>query len=74
MLEATLEELERDLDSERMRSQLVVALDPSSTIDAGTSAKLWFDPHYMHVFDVESGENLTNPATDPEPVGAEAAS
>ena len=72
MLEETLEELERDLDSERMRSQLVVALDPSSTIDAGTTAKLWFDPRHMHVFDVESGENLTNPATAPEPVGADA--
>ena len=58
---STLDELERDLDSERMRSQLVVALDPSSTIDAGTKAHLRFDPHSMHVFDVLSGENLTVP-------------
>jgi len=71
----TLDELERDLDSERMRSQLVVALDPSSAVEAGAQAKLWFDPRRMHLFDLESGENLTNPATAPEadqPVGVEA--
>ncbi len=71
----TLDELERDLDSERMRSQLVVALDPASAVEAGTQATLWFDPRRMHLFDLESGENLTNPATAPEadqPVGADA--
>jgi multiple sugar transport system ATP-binding protein len=62
-LVAKLDELERDLDSERLRSQLVVALDPSSTIDARTQARIWFDPRRMHVFDVSTGENLTNPAT-----------
>ena len=58
-----------------MRSQLVVALDPASAVDAGTEATLWFDPRRMHLFDLESGENLTNPATAPEadqPVGADA--
>ncbi len=60
----TLDELERDLDSERMRSQLVVALDPASTVEAGGRARLWFDPRRMHVFDVASGENLTDPATE----------
>ena len=68
----TLDELERDLDSERMRSQLVVALDPASAVEAGAEAQLWFDPRRMHLFDVESGENLTNPATAPQPVGADA--
>ena len=58
-LTGTLDELERDLDSERMRSQLVVALDPSSTVDAGGTAHLCFDPHAMHVFDAETGANLT---------------
>ena len=57
----TLDELERDLDSERMRSQLVVALDPSSTIEAGGKACLCFEPHAMHVFDAETGANLTLP-------------
>src|SRR3954452_13652630 len=54
-----LEELERELDSEQMRTQLVVALDPASRIRSGMQAELWFDPERMHVFDASSGENLT---------------
>ena len=62
-LESELHELERELDSERMRSQLVVALDPSSKIVDATEAELWFDPRVTHLFDPESGDNLTlNPA------------
>ena len=56
---ASLAELEKELDSERMRSQLVVALDPSSQISNGTEARIWFDPNHMHVFDAGTGENLT---------------
>src|SRR5215470_1979904 len=55
-----LEELERELDSEQMRTQLVVALDVSSPIRSGSKAELWFDPERMHVFDPASGENLTS--------------
>ena len=58
-----LRELQRELDSEHMRTQLVVALDPSSRIRSGSTAELWFDPERMHVFDPASGENLTR---DPE--------
>jgi multiple sugar transport system ATP-binding protein len=58
-LVAGLHELERELDSERMRSQLVVALDPASSITDGTEAELWFDPRRTHVFDPGTGENLT---------------
>jgi multiple sugar transport system ATP-binding protein len=58
--DAGLNELERELDSERLRSQLVVALDPMSRITHGGDAELWFDPHRMHIFDPTSGENLTN--------------
>jgi multiple sugar transport system ATP-binding protein len=54
-----LRELERELDSERLRTQLVVALDPASTIRSGTQAQLWFDPERVHVFDPATGENLT---------------
>ena len=57
--EAHLNELEKELDSERMRSQLVVALDPASRIDDGSEAEIWFDPRRMHVFDPETGDNLT---------------
>jgi len=56
---AGLNELERELDSERMRSQLVVALDPASRIADRADAELWFDPRRMHLFDPASGENLT---------------
>jgi multiple sugar transport system ATP-binding protein len=58
-LEAGLHELERELDSERLRSQLVVALDPASRISDGTEAELWFDPRRTHIFDPDTGENLT---------------
>ncbi|GIE95269.1 ABC transporter ATP-binding protein [Paractinoplanes rishiriensis] len=54
-----LDELQRELDSEQMRTQLVVALDVTSRIRSGTKAQLWFDPVRMHVFDAATGENLT---------------
>ncbi|RPF26035.1 ABC transporter ATP-binding protein [Georgenia muralis] len=54
-----LEELDRDLDGEGMRTQLVVALESLSTVRDGDTAELWFDPGAMHVFDPESGANLT---------------
>jgi len=54
-----LEELDRDLDGEGMRTQLVVALDSESFIRDGDEAELWFDPAKILVFDPESGENLT---------------
>jgi multiple sugar transport system ATP-binding protein len=67
-LESELHELERELDSERMRSQLVVALDPSSKIVDATEAEFWFDPRATHLFDPESGDNLT---LNPEPAVAD---
>jgi multiple sugar transport system ATP-binding protein len=57
--DAGLHELERELDSERLRSQLVVALDPTSRIRDGAEAELWFDPRRMLLFDVASGDCLT---------------
>ncbi|MEE6297266.1 ABC transporter ATP-binding protein [Georgenia wangjunii] len=54
-----LEELDRDLDGEGMRTQLVVALDSMSGVREGDVAELWFDPALLHVFDPESGDNLT---------------
>jgi multiple sugar transport system ATP-binding protein len=53
-----IEEIEDDLGGEAMQPQLVVALDPASRIDDGSTAKIWFDPSRLHVFDVASGENL----------------
>jgi multiple sugar transport system ATP-binding protein len=60
---AKLEELDRDLDGEGMRTQLVVALDSMSRVREGDRAELWFDPTHMHLFDPETNANLT---LDPE--------
>ena len=58
-VQAKLDELDRDLDGEGMRSQVVVALDPMSRVRAGESTDLWVDPRRVHVFDPESGDCLT---------------
>ena len=54
-----LDELDRDLDGEGMRTQMVVNLDARSRIREGDDGDFVFDPSLMHVFDPESGENLT---------------
>ncbi|VTR77614.1 ABC transporter ATP-binding protein [Cellulomonas hominis] len=54
-----LEELDRDLDGEGMRTQVVVSLGSESRVRDGSRATLWFDPRRLLVFDPESGENLT---------------
>ncbi|HEX6422558.1 MAG TPA: sn-glycerol-3-phosphate ABC transporter ATP-binding protein UgpC [Acidimicrobiales bacterium] len=55
-----LDELATELDSEQIRTQLVVTLDAESRVAEGTEAELWLDPSRMHLFDPESGENLTH--------------
>jgi multiple sugar transport system ATP-binding protein len=54
-----LKSLARELDSESLRTQLVVSLDTASKIQKGEQAELWFDTTRMHLFDPASGENLT---------------
>jgi multiple sugar transport system ATP-binding protein len=54
-----LSELEQELDSEHLRTQMVVSLDPMSRLRDGESAQLWLDPSRMHLFDPRTGENLT---------------
>jgi multiple sugar transport system ATP-binding protein len=54
-----LQELQRELDSEHLRTQLVVALDVASRIRPESTAELWFDPARVHVFDPATGGNLT---------------
>ncbi len=56
---ARLSELEKDLDGEGMRSQLVVSLDGASGIAEGDEAEIWLDSSKIHLFDPASGENLT---------------
>ena len=55
-----LDELATELDSEQIRTQLVVTLDAESRISEGEDADLWLDPSRMHLFDPASGENLTH--------------
>jgi multiple sugar transport system ATP-binding protein len=52
-------QLERDLDSESGRNQLVVSLDGTSRIREGEEAEIWVDGTKIHLFDPDSGENLT---------------
>ena len=54
-----LAQLEKELDSEALRTQLVVSLDGASKIAAGDSAEIWVDSAKMHLFDPATGENLT---------------
>ena len=58
-VQAKLDELDRELDGEGMRPQMVVNLDGRSRIREGDEATLYFDPALMHVFDPESGKNYT---------------
>jgi multiple sugar transport system ATP-binding protein len=55
-----LEELANELDSEQIRTQLVVTLDAESRVAEGQEAELWLDPARMHLFDPETGDNLTH--------------
>jgi multiple sugar transport system ATP-binding protein len=71
-----LAELERELDSEALRTQLVVSLDATSRISESSVSPLWLDLRKVHVFDPSTGENLTveaQTATGQESDGAGAA-
>jgi multiple sugar transport system ATP-binding protein len=54
-----LEDLDRELEGEGVRTQIVVNLDARSRILEGDEAELVFDPTLMHVFDPETGDCLT---------------
>ncbi len=54
-----LTQLERDLDGDQMRTQLVVSLDGASRIAEGDEAEIWVDATKIHLFDPATGENLT---------------
>ena len=54
-----LAELERELDSEALRTQLVVSIDSASRLTRGDEAELFVDTSKMHLFDPTSGDNLT---------------
>ncbi|MGH3470641.1 MAG: ABC transporter ATP-binding protein, partial [Nocardioidaceae bacterium] len=58
-VQAQLEQLERDLDGEALRTQLVVSLDSASRVGSGDEAEFFIDTSRMHLFDPASGDNLT---------------
>ena len=54
-----LAELEKELDGESLRTQLVVSLDASSQVTEGEDMELYVNAEKMHLFDPSTGENLT---------------
>lgn len=54
-----LNNLAQEMDADELRPQVVVTLDASSRIRGGRPADLWLDTRKLHLFDAESGENLT---------------
>ena len=56
---AQLNELQRDMDSEALHTQLVVSLDGASRIREGSEAEIWVNSSKIHLFDPATGENLT---------------
>ncbi|GAA4831277.1 ABC transporter ATP-binding protein [Garicola koreensis] len=57
-----LQNLAHEMDAEDLRTQLVVAVDSSSRLRGGDEAELWIDTGRIHLFDPETGENLTRDA------------
>ncbi|MDQ6617511.1 MAG: sn-glycerol-3-phosphate ABC transporter ATP-binding protein UgpC [Actinomycetota bacterium] len=54
-----LAELQQELDSEQVRTQMIVSLDPASRIRDGETAQLWLDPARVLLFEPRTGDNLT---------------
>ena len=54
-----LKELAREADSDSLRTQLVVSLDATSSVEEDDDATLFIDTDKMHLFDPSTGENLT---------------
>ncbi|MBP2368758.1 ABC transporter ATP-binding protein [Pseudonocardia parietis] len=61
-VDAQLKELSRELDSDQLRTQAIVSIDSTSRIREGREAEFWLDARKIHVFDPESGDNLTRDA------------
>ncbi|WP_433797261.1 ABC transporter ATP-binding protein [Actinoplanes sp. CA-252034] len=54
-----LAELAAELDSEALRTQLVVKIDAMSRMREDHEGEFWADTRRMHLFDPRTGENLT---------------
>ena len=58
-MQGQLKELAREVDSDSLRTQLVVSLDSDSKVKEDDDATLFIDTDKMHLFDPTSGDNLT---------------
>jgi multiple sugar transport system ATP-binding protein len=58
-VQGQLKELAREVDSDSLRTQLVVSLDSDSKVKEDDDATLFIDTDKMHLFDPATGENLT---------------
>ncbi|MBG6189525.1 multiple sugar transport system ATP-binding protein [Arthrobacter sp. CAN_A212] len=67
-----LNNLAREMDADELRPQIVVTLDAGSRIRGGREAEIWLDTRKLHLFDPESGENLTRDAEAGAALTAEA--
>jgi multiple sugar transport system ATP-binding protein len=58
-IRSKLRELSKELDSEELRTQAIVSIDANSRLREGREAEFWLDSRKVHVFDPETGDNLT---------------
>ena len=54
--------LAADMDADELRPQVVTTLSAESRVRPGQPTELWVDTSRIHIFDPESGENLTRDA------------
>jgi multiple sugar transport system ATP-binding protein len=54
-----LNNLAKEMDADELRPQIVVTLDAASRIRGGREAEIWLDTRKLHLFDPETGDNLT---------------
>ncbi len=66
-ISAQLAQLASELDSEHLRTQICVELDPASRVAPGSRAGIWLDTSRIHLFDPRTGENLTRAASSAAP-------
>jgi multiple sugar transport system ATP-binding protein len=57
-----LSDLAADMDADELRPQVVATLSAESRVRPGQPVELWVDTSRIHIFDPESGENLTRDA------------
>ncbi|WP_026530525.1 ABC transporter ATP-binding protein [Haematomicrobium sanguinis] len=68
-----LTDLAKEMDADELRPQVVVSLDAASRLKGGRTGEIWVDTRRVHLFDPETGENLTRDAEEGARLTAEAA-